>query len=63
MVEDKTKQKKKQLIDFRGYLALSSSWIWAGLNWQVGAEVDQQNYIDKFYMFDPKQNSQKLETH
>ena len=30
------------IIDFRGYLALSSSWNLAGLSWQVGSEVDQK---------------------
>ena len=37
MVEYKTRQ---QLINFRGYLALSSVCNGAELSWQVGAEVE-----------------------
>ena len=44
MVEDK-KKTTKQLIDFSGYLALSSSWNWTGLSWQVGAKVDQKSVV------------------
>ena len=39
------KRQQQQLIDFRDYLALSSSWNWAGLSWKVVTEVDQQALV------------------
>ena len=51
MVEDKTKQNKKQLIDFRGY---PSPQLELELSWQVGAKVDQlckKNRTIKYEVF------------